>query len=439
LSVPRRRLLFAFAGACALAVAFYHQAPSGNGTSRLLTVFSLVEEHRFIADDFQWLTWDKAVVDGHFYSDKAPLSSYVVLPFYWLYRQFVRGPFTLACVEAANHIAVAVAAALPFAIFATLLWWRAARVRPGSRAVWLALAAAFSSFVLIYGSSYFGHVLAGTFFLLSYVLAIDLDKRFHIAGLLAGCAVATEYPLLIAVFFLMLRLWRGPDRVRKLSQFLVGAIAPALLFFFHNKAITGHYLDLPYSHVVDTWKPMRTAFGIRLVDPQALVNLLVTPYRGLLFYAPILIVMIPLLYRQKQRFSVWLLAIYVLFNSTYWVWSGGWCTGPRHLTAATMLCLYEGIAACRRGPSQRLYLGLGAAGALINLASAATVPLPPERDGIPFIQAVIPALLRGHSEAHNLLTEWLHVGPHSWFLVLWLGLIAAIGVVFASLTRETTR
>src|SRR5207245_1678370 len=86
--------------------------------------------------------------------------------------------------------ALLVASAIPFGVFAALLWWNAARRRPGGDAVWIALFAAFGSFVVIYANSYFGHVLAGTFFLLSYVLAVDRDKHFYLAGFFSGCAVA---------------------------------------------------------------------------------------------------------------------------------------------------------------------------------------------------------------------------------------------------------
>jgi hypothetical protein len=440
--VPRRLVVCAFAVACGLAVVFFHQGPSGNGTSRMLTVFALVEEHHLAGDHFQQLTQDKALVDGHFYSDKAPLSSYIVVPFYWLYRAVWPRPYSPACVDALNHLAVVVAAALPFALFAALLWWRAARERRGD-AVWIALATAFSSYVVIYGSSYFGHVLAGTFFLLSYALTVDCDKDFYLAGFFSGCAVATEYPLFIAVLSLMgwlvLQRWRDPqhagNRARSLAQllapFVVGALPPALLFFAHNKAVTGHYLELPYSHVVDAWKEMQTAYGIRLPSAYAFVSLLFAPYRGLLFYTPLLLLMAPLLWQQKRRFSLWLLLGYLLFNSTYYMWTGGWCTGPRHLTAATMLCLYEGVGAYARQPRhRRLFFALAAAGAIINLASAATTPLPPQRVDFPFAQTVIPDLVHGRINSHNLVTEWLHVAPHSWFLLLWIALLLAIGLAF---------
>jgi hypothetical protein len=239
----------------------------------------------------------------------------------------------------------------------------------------------------------------------------------------------------------MFRLWKSDQRRRKLGWFLVGAIAPALLFFFHNKAITGHYLQLPYSHVVDTWKPMRTMFGLSLPSPYAFVNLLITGYRGVLFYAPLLFLMIPLLWKQKHRFSLWLLLTYLIFNSTYYVWTGGWCTGPRHLTAVTMLCLYEGVAAYARQPRyRRWFYALGAAGALVNLASAATQPLPPERVGFPLAMVVIPDLFSGRINPHNFMTEWLHIAPHAWFLLIWIALLLSIGFVFTrvALTSHKT-
>src|SRR5262249_39350640 len=143
--VRRGLLIAAFAAACVALVLFFHQGASGNGNSRLLTVFSLVEDHGFRGDRWQQFTNDKSFVAGHYFSDKAPLSSYVVLPFYALYRAVEGGPYTPRDVEAANHLAEVVAAAVPFAIFAVLVLLRLLRentVSP-STAVWFSLLAAF--------------------------------------------------------------------------------------------------------------------------------------------------------------------------------------------------------------------------------------------------------------------------------------------------------
>ena len=406
--------------------------------SRMLTVFGLVEDGTFYGDRWQQLTFDKSLVNGHFYSDKAPLSSYLVLPFYWLYRQgHADLPHSKTDTEAANHLAILIAAALPFAIFATLLWWRIARDRPGPSAVWYALVAAFGTSILNYGNAFFGHVLAGTFLLLSWVLSIDRNRYYLSAGLLAGCAVATEYPTFIAVVFILLGIFRQPDRNHRIGAFLVGAIPPAILFFVHNHFITGHFYKLPYSYVVDFWKPMQTGFGLSLPHLNAFFGLSLSPYRGGLFYGPILILLLILLIIDRKWLVLGLIAAYYVFVTSYYSWEGGWCSGPRHLTPVLMIALYEGVGAfARRNRFHALFLALGMIGVAINISTAATNALPSSHMFAPLFQAVLPDLFANRINPHNLLTELFGLKPIAYSLIIWAWLFAVVGSSFSLLARE---
>ena len=69
------------------ALAFvFHGGVSPNPLSRVMTVLAVVERGTLSADPWAKLTADHAIVDGHIYSDKAPLSSFVVIPFYWVWH-----------------------------------------------------------------------------------------------------------------------------------------------------------------------------------------------------------------------------------------------------------------------------------------------------------------------------------------------------------------
>src|SRR3954463_14180522 len=69
-----------------LAGYFLDSVPSPNPTSRALPVLTLYEEGRYAIDTYEKFTMDKSFVNGHYYSDKAPLSTWVVLPFYGLLK-----------------------------------------------------------------------------------------------------------------------------------------------------------------------------------------------------------------------------------------------------------------------------------------------------------------------------------------------------------------
>lgn len=69
------------------------------------------------------------------------------------------------------------------------------------------------------------------------------------------------------------------------------------------------------------------------------MRLSVYPYRGLLFYSPILILSFVGLFfmYRKYKFETIVIAglwfLFMMYNVMLKVWWGGWCFGPRHLTA----------------------------------------------------------------------------------------------------------
>src|SRR5262249_38068155 len=194
-SHPVKRLYFLFGGACLLLVQFFHQGLGHNQSSRLLTVYGLVEHHRLWADEWRGDTGDYALVDGHVYSDKAPLSSFIVLPYYWLWRSMEGGAQSAADKSVALHLGNLLVGGLPFAVFAVMLLARARREGASPRlAVWLALGGAFGTCMANYGGLYMSHMLAATLLLGAYILACEQERLFALAGALAACAVAAEYP-----------------------------------------------------------------------------------------------------------------------------------------------------------------------------------------------------------------------------------------------------
>jgi hypothetical protein len=57
---------------------------NANTTSRALPVITYFEQGTFRMDKYHELTLDKSFVNGHYYSDKAPLPTLVVMPFFGL-------------------------------------------------------------------------------------------------------------------------------------------------------------------------------------------------------------------------------------------------------------------------------------------------------------------------------------------------------------------
>ena len=435
-----RRLAPIFVLACVALVLFFHQEESPNPLSRLLTPYALVEHHTLQAD--QWRdAYDKAVVDGHVYSDKAPLSSFLVLPFYAGMRLFESGPQSQSDRIAAVHIGDVVGAAIPFAIFALLLLRRARREGMSPElSVAIALGATFGTFLFNYGGAFFGHMLAATFLIGGWALATE-DKHLRLAGFLGGCSVLTEYPLVLLQAAIVIALWFEPDRMRKVRDYVIGAAPCAVLLFVWNFCVTGNPLDFPFSHVPDLFRPMQHHFGIALPDLGAAWELTFSQFRGAFFYAPALLLFLPLMTYAfagpNSRRNVVLLAAagYLLFVSSYFQWDGGWCTGPRHLLPPVALLLYEGVGALAKNPRfLKPFAALSALGLAVNLLAVSTNPCPNDQAKLPVFQIFWPRLVDGKT-ADAILVD-MGAPRGAYLVVIWLVLFVAGAIRLAFAARK---
>ena len=170
---------FVFVVVVAALVFVFHGGVSANPASRALTVLGLAEVGTLSADPWANLTIDRAIVNGHTYSDKAPLSSFVVLPFYSSGTSFAGGrSMPRVDLQVLVLIGDVVAAAIPFGAFVLLLERSAARWMRGRDAVLFSLLAAFGTPLFSYGALYFGHALAGALFVFAY----DAATREHVCS-----------------------------------------------------------------------------------------------------------------------------------------------------------------------------------------------------------------------------------------------------------------
>jgi len=428
---PPRSVLFpaAFVLATAGLVLVFRGGVSANPVSRALTVLAIVEDGSLRADRWFGLTIDQAIVGGHVYSDKPPLSSLVVVPFYGLWRALRGGPYTPGDVGVVVFLGDVVAAAIPFGVFALLLLRRAATGVAASEAALLALLAAFGTPLFSYGSTYFGHMLSGTLFVLAYHVATgaasarDPDRSALLAGLLAGLAVTAELTVWVGVVALGVFLATRPGGRRLAGWYVAGGLPCALGFVVYNACITGSPFDWAYEHVSSTFynpTPLR-------IDRHTLAvarDLLVSEYRGLFFYAPALLLLAPLAYaRAAPPARRWLLGgftgAHFLLVASYWVWAGGWCIGPRHLTPTMMILLYEGVGAIVRSTARWrvAFATLASAGVAGNLVAVATNP---RIEGLrhPFRDLYWPAFRRGEmtpdSVFHDLGLAWGRGTAYAW-------------------------
>ena len=186
--------------------AYFNHSDGWNQGARLAELHAIVLKGTVSIDAYHEITGDKALIDGHYYSEKAPVIVLMALPAFSLTvldaeadGNRSRQPRGLACVSSGWRprrrwaCLRRSAASAFFALLAPRLGVPIALV--ATYAVFL------GSLTFPYATAMFAH--AGTIGLLCIALWAALGhtaaRHDYIAGLFAGLAVASEYPAIIPV------------------------------------------------------------------------------------------------------------------------------------------------------------------------------------------------------------------------------------------------
>jgi hypothetical protein len=384
-------------------------------------------------DRWHWETKDKAYVDGHFYSVKAPGLSLVTLPAYlavdatgaqsladdaarnaraadthhWIpvneypYPEHgysaSRAARVTERVETGTPIVWSLAlvgALIPAVVLLLLVRSLGDRIEPGFGTA-AAITLGLCTVVMTFASEYFPHVIAATLGFGAFAVLFR-ERRgppntelVAAAGLLAGLGVTFEYPLGIAGAILFVyALARTAPRLPRAAAYGLGALlgaAPVLIF---NQWAFGSPLQFAYGDAVSVQGLTGHAelglndqgfFGISLPRPGDALDLLIAS-RGLLTLTPVVAMGIAgaaLMrrrgYRAESNVILAIAAAYFLYNAGYWLPFGGGTPGPRFLVP-TFPFLALGLAvAWRRWPA--LMLGLAIPSAVFMVAASLTLPL----------------------------------------------------------------
>ncbi|HEY7368262.1 MAG TPA: hypothetical protein VIA29_00120, partial [Thermoanaerobaculia bacterium] len=292
---------------------------------------------------------DVAVHEGRTLSNKAPGLSVAALPGYRLMRLWLPMPRSLEdwlVFYGARVLSVTLAV-----VGALILFVRRA-LREASPSpllpLWL-FALLFATPFAVYARSFFSHAFAAALLFAAYTLAVHERRALSaaVAGLLAGIAVAAEYPLAVIAVTLafavaMRRSWT------RLAVFLSGAAVPAAaLAIYHAKYFGGVFRSPPaasasYAEVVD-----HGLVGIGWPSLSSLAGLFFDPAHGLLYFSPFLIlwpiVAVAAIPRLRQQPALLVPAVgpllLLLLISGYLPphWRGGWALGPRYLFGGMLL------------------------------------------------------------------------------------------------------
>jgi hypothetical protein len=421
-------------------------------------------------DRWHWETKDKAWIDGHFYSVKAPGLAIATLPVYLAldgagaqslaedaamnvrevdqqrWRPFAEAPFAEhgfsegratrvnTSVEFGTPMVWALAlfgALIPAVAMLLLVRSLADRIEPGF-GVAAALTLGLATMVMTFASEYFPHVAGATLGFAAFAL-LWRERRgppravlVALAGLLAGLAVSFEYQLgLVGVILFAYALARSAPRLPRAAGYAAGALLGAAPVLAFNQWAFGSPLRFAYGDAVTVQGRSghevlglndEGFFGISLPDPGAAIDLLLSG-RGLLTLTPVValglagaIAMRRGGHRAESNVILAVVAAYFLYTAGYWLPFGGGTPGPRFLIPMLPFLALGFAVAWRRWPAQTL--GLAIPSALFMLAAAGTHPLIGEEATATWAERIY----RGELE-HTLLTavgvreSWLAIAP----------------------------
>ena len=384
--------------------AYFNHSDGWNQTSRLAELHAIVMHGTIRLDAYHERTGDKAIIDGHYYSEKAPVITALAWPAFAATVAVQRamgidpdgeaGWATSAWVTTA--LSVGVITALGGVAFYALL-----EARLGAS---IAAIAAFGMFLgtlaFPYGAALFAH--AGTIgcfaIALWGALGPSTPRRHYIAGVAAGCAVASEYPAVLSCGVLTLYLlWA--DRARA-ARFVAGTLPAAALILANNYLTTGSPWHLTYG-ANPQFPEMTTGnlMGFHLPDPSLFVPMLVGEYRGLFFWSPYLLMALPgvvVLAREDRGVAVMSVAAFILIFlqvAAFYNWHGGNAIGLRYLAPALPFLGLIAAYGVKRFPEMGAMLAIISI-VLMGMVTAIAID-PPSESLIPLQAYYLPRIDQG--------------------------------------------
>jgi len=409
-----------------ISAAWFLQSPlNANAVSRMALAIGLATEGSAVIDDYQAFTIDKALLEGHYYSDKAPGMAFMATPvvavvtkglaaigrplelidggelswhYFWL---------TFLCIVMTSGLLAALAATV---LLRTAL---ALGVPPGG-ALAATLAGALATPLFGWSTAFFGHAAAAALLFLAFAMIRDVTgrrtpdvARAALAGALLAWAVVVEFPVapasaLIALYGLFrLRRWPARQTTKILVAAILGGFVAGLPLFIYNTATFGGPFSLGYQHVVGFEGMQQGFLGLTLPEPGVVVEILFLPYRGILWLAPVLLLVpwgLARMWRQARAEALLILGIalyFLSFNAAYHYWDGGWSTGPRHITPILPFLALALAFTWRGGAMKGVFVALAAVGAAISVICASTTMTASVEHAFPLIDQLWPRFRDG--------------------------------------------
>jgi len=416
--------------------------------SKVDLTMAIVDEGTFAIDTYYQNTGDYAFYKGHYYSDKAPGTSFLAVPVYAAFKAIagttILDPLidSLARNQAmvdtlrkegtglladkvrfamALYLVTFVVMALPSALLGYILYQFLGYFTQSqpARALIVILyglgTIAFPYSQTLNGRQISACMTVAVFYILFRMKRGELSQRYvWLVGLLMGYAVITDYPsvfILAALFLYAISFLRSPRRVLPL---ILAAIPAVVLLAAYNLTIFETPLPVGYKYSV-LYQDLHSQGFISITYPrlEAIYGLTFSPFRGLFFISPALLMALPgfvYWYRQRQHRAEWWVSLWsvvssFLFYGSSVMWWGGYAVGPAYLAAMIPYLVLPLIFFTERHAGSKkmggLIMGLTAASLALVWAQTIAGQSFPDMTPDPLFSLSIPALVAG-DVARNL-------------------------------------
>jgi hypothetical protein len=455
--------------------AYYWQSRDWNTASRLMLTYAIVDRGTISLDGLDGQTGDKAFYRRRYYCDKLPGFSLAAAVPYSIAKA-ARGlpdhPLNRRGFPywEADYWVTLGTSGLATALTGVILASLARDLGCGPRrATLVALAYGLATPAYAYATLSYGHQLTACALLASFSLlwrhgGSRPTPRMMAAGFLAAYAAVIELSVgpiaAILSFYLLAQVIERSRPIAAIGAFAVGASIPTLLLLGYNQLAFGspwemgyfHHATADFARVHNRGNPL----GLRFPDASKAFPLLWGGYRGLLFYAPVVLLSVPgwvvLLMRRSWGMAVVSLSAAMavfLVNLSYPEWTGGWSTGPRLLVPSLPFAMLAVAAALGAGGPfvTAVALPLTLAGGTINVLFQGAGARLPQFVTDPLLEGVLPAWAGrplpgwwvGERFTRNLVggafPGWVASLPTSRQWLQFLPLIVLQGMAIAALMR----
>ena len=359
------------------------------------------------------ITGDKALIDGHYYSEKAPAIVLMALPAFSLtvltqklMESIPTAPRAGVCLSGWRPPAsVGLLAALGGVAFFALLGaavGRADRAGGDLRSIpWLVDVSVCDGDVRARR-----HDRAALHRAVGRARPHGRATRLHrgaVRGAGRGLGVSRHHS--------RARRWDSishtPDLPRA-WRFGLALMPGAILILANNYLIGGSPFQVSYgSNPAFPEITSGNAFGFNLPDPEAVAELLWGEYRGLFFWCPVLLMAIPglvILFRKHPPVAWMIAVVFVLMMiqvASFYSWYGGNAVGPRYLSPALPFLGLAAAYGIKRFPIPGVALALLS---VVLMAMVSAVAIDPPQDVLTPLRSFYLVRVRDDRFAENLGT-----------------------------------